>query len=380
MLAADKKRVQRDLGLACLIFGLSAVVTALAGRLGWDLHISSLFYEQGRGFVHGARQPWSFLYHWGTLPGLLITFACLAGLGGVALGRVRADYRKPLLVLVLTTFVASAVLVNGVLKTYWGRPRPCQVQQFGGEWEFQKVWPPGKPGRGRSFPSGHASMGFLPIALYAFVRVRPRFARACLGGGLAYGCLMGAARVVQGDHFPTDVLWAFATVAMTGLVLDAAIPEHRELPSGEGGGRWRRPAAAGLIGAAAVAALAMYLTAEPFYEHYRRYLWIRDSVREVVVQSNVSFVKKQVQYSGEGQARILVDARGFGAPWARWRLCAVPFNLPGKLVYVYHIETEGHLSELFYEARVILPRSLEGKVSVSFTEKEGFPFRRVGQP
>lgn len=372
--AQDKKRVKKDLAAAGLVLALSVLATALAAGLNADLRITSLFHEPGKGFPLGSHQPWSFLYHWGTLPGLLLAFACLAGLVGVHLGRVRSIYRKPMLVFVLTTFLASGLLVNGILKPFWGRPRPCQAQEFGGEWEYRKVWPPGEPGRGRSFPSGHASMGFIPMALYAFVRVRPRFAKAALGLGLGYGLLMGAARVIQGDHFATDVLWSFATMAVTGLALDAFIPEEGRGPGRKHAPRWRRLAGLSAAAAAALVVLALFLTARPFYEQHRRYLWLGDKVREIVLVSNVSFTSRKVLFQGEGKPRILVDARGFGSPWARWRLCAVRAYPPGKLVYVYNIGIDGYLSELFYQATVILPRDLEGKVSVRFQTRSDFPF------
>ncbi len=62
---------------------------------------------------------------------------------------------------------------------------------------------------GGSFPSGHASMGFAlgaPALLYR--RRRPALAALFLAAGLIAGFAVGAARVVQGGHFPTDVLWA----------------------------------------------------------------------------------------------------------------------------------------------------------------------------
>jgi membrane-associated PAP2 superfamily phosphatase len=40
-----------------------------------------------------------------------------------------------------------------------------------------------------------------------------------LAGGLSYGLLMGVARMAQGGHFPSDVLWAGGMVYLVGLTL-----------------------------------------------------------------------------------------------------------------------------------------------------------------
>jgi lipid A 4'-phosphatase len=56
----------------------------------------------------------------------------------------------------------------------------------------------------RSFPSGHASMAFLFLAL-GFVLPGWK-GRTAFAAALAFGLLMSLARVCQGDHFPSDVL------------------------------------------------------------------------------------------------------------------------------------------------------------------------------
>jgi membrane-associated PAP2 superfamily phosphatase len=42
-----------------------------------------------------------------------------------------------------------------------------------------------------------------------------------LWGGLVYGCIMGMARIIQGGHFLSDVLWSAGFVYLTALVLAA---------------------------------------------------------------------------------------------------------------------------------------------------------------
>ena len=45
------------------------------------------------------------------------------------------------------------------------------------------------------------------------------WALAALLIGLAYGSLMGVGRIVQGAHFPSDVVWSWGVTFLTAAVL-----------------------------------------------------------------------------------------------------------------------------------------------------------------
>jgi membrane-associated PAP2 superfamily phosphatase len=81
---------------------------------------------------------------------------------------------------------------------------------------------------GGSFASGHAAMGFYLLVPYFLLRRRaPARAAALLVVGLAFGTLVGLARMVQGAHFPSDVLWALGFVYLTALALFYALRLER---------------------------------------------------------------------------------------------------------------------------------------------------------
>ena len=61
---------------------------------------------------------------------------------------------------------------------------------------------------GKSFPSGHGSMAYSVASAAAFYPYHPVVAVGALVGGIAFGTLTGAARMAQGGHFATDVLWS----------------------------------------------------------------------------------------------------------------------------------------------------------------------------
>ena len=128
----------------------------------WDLDrsIAGRFYSPSDGWYLGDRQPWRWLYEYGTIPGIMLAVAALIA-WITCLVKTRLHYLRPyFLIVVLTAVIGPGILVNGVLKNYWGRPRPRQVQEFGGRWEYRHLHQPGTPGRGESFPCGHCSMGF----------------------------------------------------------------------------------------------------------------------------------------------------------------------------------------------------------------------------
>jgi lipid A 4'-phosphatase len=167
--------------------------------------------------------PWKLLYDWGIYP------AWILGGGGLVVWVASfrwiklEPWRDAGFFLGLLLILGPGVLVNGVLKPFWGRPRPNNVVEFRGQCEFLPVWVWGQGQNESSFPSGHASTGFYLMApAFICYRRRPRLALAFLLLGILSGSVIGLARIVAGGHFPTDVLWAGAFVYFFGLAL--AIP------------------------------------------------------------------------------------------------------------------------------------------------------------
>jgi membrane-associated PAP2 superfamily phosphatase len=116
--------------------------------------------------------------------------------------------------------VGPGLLVNASLKEHYGRPRPRQVTEFGGSKQFHPLGEPTWDGQGKSFPSGHASMGFFWFApaIYFWPRCR-RAARGLVGLALIHGGLIGFARMAQGAHWPSDVLWSAGIVYLSAWLL-----------------------------------------------------------------------------------------------------------------------------------------------------------------
>jgi membrane-associated PAP2 superfamily phosphatase len=208
--------------LADFLIPLLAAVAATGAidLAGADLAVQSLFYSPGQGWALGDREPWAFLYHFGNLPPL-----ALGVMGGIAFvasffsERFRPDRMAALFVVVLLA-LGPGLIVNTVFKDHWGRPRPADIVQFGGTQTYRSFWHPGSPDQGRSFPSGHAAVGFFLMAPFFVLRRKaPGWARRALLAGILYGLTMGLGRMIQGGHFLTDVIWSGCMVYFTGLFL-----------------------------------------------------------------------------------------------------------------------------------------------------------------
>jgi len=207
-----------------LNWAVPIVILAAATIVFWttdlDLAIERLFYKAGAGWVHKDDQPWHGLYKLGVVPAWCMALSALAVLiaSRWVAGWVR--HRRTALFLVVVMAVGPGLLVNELFKKHWGRPRPLDVYEFDGDRAFVPVWVKSPAGNGNSFASGHASTGFYLFAPWFFMRRRSmKKALWWLALGAAYGSIVGLARMVQGAHFISDVVWAAGLVYLTGLAL-----------------------------------------------------------------------------------------------------------------------------------------------------------------
>jgi lipid A 4'-phosphatase len=121
-----------------------------------------------------------------------------------------------------------------VLKEHWGRPRPRQIVEFGGNEQFRPYYEPFFGSASvvmRSFPSGHSTCGFYFFCLY-FIGKRGNsklLQRAGITIGILLGTLLSAARIVQGGHFMTDVLISALIMWLTCYIIDYVLFEARFL-------------------------------------------------------------------------------------------------------------------------------------------------------
>ncbi|MDT8406509.1 MAG: phosphatase PAP2 family protein [Methylococcales bacterium] len=111
---------------------------------------------------------------------------------------------KSALYIFLLIVLGPALLVNGIVKDNWGRPRPRETQTFGGAYPYQPPLQISGNGR-KSFVCGHCASAFVLFGGYFLARRRRLLllSLACI-----YGLLMGWARMSAGAHFLSDILWS----------------------------------------------------------------------------------------------------------------------------------------------------------------------------
>jgi membrane-associated PAP2 superfamily phosphatase len=200
------------------IIAVLALATTLFTVSGADVVFLQNFYSPSGGWIFADNEPWHFLYLYGPIPCYLLGgFALVVLLLGFFRPLLR-KYRKKALFLVLALALGPGLLVNTVFKDNWGRPRPREIADFGGTRQYLPVWKMGNV-PGKSFPSGHAAGAFYLLTPFFICRKRKRAACAFLVMGCGFGLVVGVARVVQGGHFITDILWSAGVVLITGILL-----------------------------------------------------------------------------------------------------------------------------------------------------------------
>ena len=215
---------------------LVAASTAVFWFSDWDVTIARFFYDPASGAKHWVLDDfplWKLFFYDG------VPFLAALVLGGGVLIMVLStvlrrwySLRLSAAYVVLVFLLGPGLLVNSVFKDHWGRARPVQVIELGGT---QVYTPPAyfvADGEGRSFPSGHSSVGFAFIAFWFLWRERkPGWAKGALVMTLLFGCTIGLTRMAAGGHFLSDVMWSawlglFVAWLLRQLLLPSATPER----------------------------------------------------------------------------------------------------------------------------------------------------------
>jgi lipid A 4'-phosphatase len=206
-----------------------------------DLSVSGLFYRPGNGFYLADSLPVQVLFR--LVPWLvtaqLVLIPLVVGVGWWR-GRPIAgfDWRAGLFVLTVLA-LGPGLVVNVILKDHWGRARPVQISEFGGARHFTPApLAANECDRNCSFTAGHPAVGFALIA-YAYLARERRRRRLVVAGAIGLGIAEGFARLAQGGHFLSDVVFSGLLVSMVTVLLANALLEHDGF-----GALWRRCAGA----------------------------------------------------------------------------------------------------------------------------------------
>lgn len=330
-----------------------------------DLRVAALAYEAPSGWFLANDEPWRWLYRWGTVPAFVVLIAVLffwyRGLRDPRLAR----WRPYLLVYALVPILGAGILVNTLLKEHTGRPRPREVVEFGGPWQYRPPLTLGIAGKGRSFPCGHCTMGFVFSTGIVFWNRSRKLAIGMLVGGMLYGGLMSAARIVQGGHFLTDALWAWGSlwlvmVILYDWILQPPVSEHRLRPLTE---QTKKRVGWGLAAFMGVM-LVLYLTRRPFYADYRRDAPLPEGITQIEVNSPIEAGRWKVEAGPEGTLELFLEARGFALPDAQHRLTWQVSRQGETLTLELATTQEGYFAELGEEVILKVPEALRAHVQL----------------
>lgn len=205
--------------------GLFFSLAIFAQFPGLDLLVSVNYYSAERGFFHRDDALVRALYDWTPWLGrglivALALFALLAPwiarlfqkLGRTELAsRSTGAWRHLATVSVCAALLGNGLVVEGLCKGLMGRPRPVQVEQFGGQEVYHGPFNPGDDTtHHRSFVSSHAAAGFALMSLG--LTCGPVWRRRWLLIGTVAGGIVGMGRMMQGGHFLSDIIFAFYAI------------------------------------------------------------------------------------------------------------------------------------------------------------------------
>jgi membrane-associated PAP2 superfamily phosphatase len=192
--------------LWALIAALAVVGVVFAIWPGLDLSATRVFYRNG-GFIGAgaaARLGRDFFR--------IFPFVVLCALAGLYLLRrmgmtvSHAPDGRAILFLAASLTIGSGLIVNLGMKDHLHRPRPVQVNQFGGRDAFRPWYRfDGACHKNCGFASGEASSAFWMVA--PALLAPPPFQAPAVAAALAFGVVASVLRMAFGGHFLSDVLF-----------------------------------------------------------------------------------------------------------------------------------------------------------------------------
>lgn len=143
----DHNSEYRNTVIGFLIFFLfGAIMTIIFIYTPLDIIIQLNFFDPsqpaGLRFIYAESEPWKFLYL--QEGAILFTYLLISLLLFI---ESRNNQNSKILGLfawfiLAVAVVGTGIVVNGIFKAYWGRPRPRETIPFGNDYPFYHVWYP----------------------------------------------------------------------------------------------------------------------------------------------------------------------------------------------------------------------------------------------
>ncbi len=200
-----------------VVLGLIAIVTlvSLAG-VDVDLAVQRQYFDPVRKFFPAEYDP--------TLNSLrdngmiaIVTCGVYNVLAGVQFlsGRLPIFRVRTAVYLTSSLILGVGVVVNMILKDYWGRFRPYAITQFSGNEPYTDWWVLGECRGNCSFVSGEVAAVAWMLGPAALLPAPWR--NMALVAVAAFVAFVSFSRMAAGKHFLTDTL--FAVLVITGILM-----------------------------------------------------------------------------------------------------------------------------------------------------------------
>ena len=110
-----------------------------------DLDLAGIAFDSSRHMFGINAQPW--VQHTREAARIAITLLALPAFVAIPLKLIFPHRRmliegRAAVFLIATLALGPGLLTNVLLKDHWGRPRPIDVRQFGGDYRFKPWWDP----------------------------------------------------------------------------------------------------------------------------------------------------------------------------------------------------------------------------------------------
>lgn len=312
----------------------------------------TIFTAGGDSWEFGKRSLWHFLYHYGTYPAAITIFIALIGYVRSHMEERFRRWRAVYLFVLLFGVIGPGVVSNLILKEYWGRPRPREVQGLGGSNAFEKVLTIDKTSSGKSFPCGHATMGYFFLGgFFICRRYRRDWAWFFLMLGLNLGFFMGVGRMCQGGHYFSDAIWSGAIMWFIGLGLYYILGLHKNiLQEPKQHAMWLRV----VVLVMGLALLAGVLMASP-YHNVRNFRLNNPANQTGPIQASLTLRTGEVRVVGGDTFMVNGEAWGHGVPTSKVGASLYEGRSGDKVVAHYYERVGGRFTEVSQSLTVTVP-------------------------
>ena len=187
-----------------IILFLLSLVFAVGSSI--DIYLSNVFYYGDNQFALQSYYNVTIFFRKIVLPLVILYIFVLPIFSKfLSIHKIYFNYKfnfGEILFLWISAIFNLIIIINLVLKNNWGRARPGDVRQLGGEEDFTP-WHiiTNHCSENCSFVSGDAAVGFSLLVFYFLTKKNIYLALS-----LFFGFCLGIIRIMEGGHFASDVI------------------------------------------------------------------------------------------------------------------------------------------------------------------------------